>query len=193
MGGGGVGKTAELVEVSSAAEGGPHAVEHDLLEARIGERDVKTFDQGVAHLARECVAFLGPIERKAQPVTAVITCLSQDPHRRPRHRGPRRALATRGQPASKLRPGLQGRVDERLGHQPIVDRAAFVVSKQLHQRERSERMPLAGTDQRWEIRFARDHHVEALEQRRRGALLLRARDRDGGTSECLERTNRRTH
>ena len=162
VGGGRVGEGAELVEVSSAAEGGsaPRRITSVIEESQTDRP--KPLHQGVAHLRGEGVPLLRSVQRELEAGTgstqengglqARLVCW---------RRGSRR------QPVSELRSALKRGVHQRLRDQPLVDVEAGALPEQLDQRHGCEWRAPGGDEDRLELLLGAHHDVEVVAERSR--------------------------
>ena len=97
---------------------GPAPREHDPPEARVLDHERERLAERVAHLRREGVALVGPVQREVQ----LVALASRE------HGGlgvfVPLPLATAGAPGRELGAGLERRVGQRLGQQPAPRRRA---------------------------------------------------------------------
>jgi hypothetical protein len=181
VGRGGVGRGAELPEITAAAERRPLPREQHLLDRRVGDGDLEGLGERIAHRGREGVAPLRPIEREPQTAT-----LALHPHRRAallRTRLRRRPLR---EPRSKFGSALQRRVGERLGHEAVDDREPLAPAQQLHEHQRRDRSPVDAFEHVRELLDAIDAHVGAIGELGGRGRQGRAPDGDRGARQLGE-------
>lgn len=184
----GVRRRAELVEVAAAAERGAGPGELDARDLRVVQREPQRLAQRVAHRGGESVALLGAIEAQRER-----PALPRHQHSRLTRRLAQLALV-RGDPGAELRPALEGRVDERLRDEAVVDRALQARAQELHEAEAGERRLRGGLLDRGEISRigGAEAHVEDRRERvGRGRVGGAEREAHGGQLEEALRGERR--